>query len=370
MLADGYVSTLGALVAVLVGGWLVLGLLITRAVSRRYSLAVVARGDRTVPRNELAPADVERFCDDGPQNSVECFTSALGLKVAVYAWHPVGPLEDRPKAMILYCPGLDSCADIDLCKRGRLRDGLGYKGSWLEHLNEAGYLVYSFDYNGMGHSESTAQGWPSMCFDYQDYVDEVLQLRFLLGRRHPDLKCVLLGGSMGACVGLNAAQQRPDAFDLCVFVCPALSFDKLKAVPANRVLLPLLALISALFPYLPLGTKAVPDPDAHAEEVAVGLPIFNCGNLRARYAEHGLAFGEKALLGASKVTQPLLLLHAKDDDFADFKGSQLLLQGASSLDKTLLDDLDGHGHGLIRADASVLDRKFIKKITAWIDARL
>ena len=224
-------------------------------------------------------------------------------------------------------------------------------------------------------------------------------------QRHPGLRVVSLGGSMGACVGLNAAERRPELFDLCVYFCPAVSFEKLKALKSNKILLPLLGILSRLarsgvdepeqrrryvrrraaravsapldaaraappqVPWLPLGEKSVEDLEREAELAAVGPPIFHTGKLRTRYAEHGLLFGERAVARAGRIAQPLLLLHARDDEFADFRGAELLMAAAASTDKTLVDDLDGMGHGLCANDAKS-GRKFIRLMIAWMEARL
>ena len=243
-------------------------------------------------------------------------------------------------------------------------------------------------------------------------------MAFLVRQRHPGLRVVSLGGSMGACVGLNAAERRPELFDLCVYFCPAVSFEKLKALKSNKILLPLLGILSRLarsgvdepeqrrravrpasqssdaarfvrrraaravsapldapraappqVPWLPLGEKSVEDLEREAELAAVGPPIFHTGKLRTRYAEHGLLFGERAVARAGRIAQPLLLLHARDDEFADFRGAELLMAAAASTDKTLVDDLDGMGHGLCANDAKS-GGKFIRLMIAWIEARL
>ena len=253
---------MGVLAAILIalGVCLVIALIAvtayTRHLSRKYRRAVALRGDRSRPLSGLrlkpdSMAPAGRLFKDGPQTPIECFTDALGLNIMVYSWPPTKrAYAKKPKAVILYCHGLDCCSEVDLAKRGRILEGFGYEGSWFQTLNDAGYLIYGFDYNGMGHSESVIDGERSAMFDYGDYVDNARQLRQLLGERHPSLPFVMLGGSMGACVGLNAVEADPERFDLCVFWCPAVSFEKLKKKGLNPIILPLLGLISRLAPWL------------------------------------------------------------------------------------------------------------------------
>lgn len=349
-----------------------------RRLSRKYRNAVTKRGDPTKPLSELQPVPsnvpaAKRLFRDGPQTRPECFKNALELDIVVYTYPPSGQYAGKdPKAVILYVSGLDCCGEADLSVRGRIGAGLGYVGSWFELFCDAGYTLITFDFNGMGHSESVLGSGQqrSMCYDYEDYVDETLALRRLLGARYPGEKIVLMGGSMGACVGLNAAERCPDLFDACVFFCPAVYFETLKKMPKNKVLLPLLSLLSKHLPWLRLADKATPSLALKEEEARVGLPYFNVANMPARYAEHGLKYGERAAEGAPALTMPLLLLHSKDDCYTDFQGSEILMERAGTEDKTLYDDLDGMDHALVHSDCVNHRRKHGKRIVKWLDERV
>ena len=246
--------------------------------------------------------------------------------------------------------------------------------------------------------------------DYADYVDEALALRRLLGERHPDLPFVLISGSMGACVGLHLAERAPDLFACCVFCAAAVSFDKLKALPKNAILLPILRLLSICVPWMALAEKADPDPEVKLEQERVGLPWFNTGPIRTRYAEVALKYGELAAQNAHLLTMPLLLLHAPHDPFnvqpplrlnsvllsaahafapssshmsvrafriwQDYEGSLKVMRHAASTDCTLIDDMDEIAsdgppmHNLVHADCHRFDRMYIAQIIEWADKRI
>lgn len=124
-------------------------------------------------------------------------------------------------------------------------------------------------------------------------------------------------------------------------------------------------------PWLAVGAKSIASPFCRAEEEAVGLPWYNATtHMSARYSSEGLKWGEKAAANAGRMTRPLLLLHAKDDRMTDFRGSQLLMERAATDDKTLIDDLDGRDHALVHGDTSELECKYIRKVVAWLDARV
>ena len=302
----------------------------------KYRRAVARRGtQRDLPVSSLRPkpCDVppfQRTLRDGPQVPLECFTDALGLMVVVYSWPAMTP---APKAIVLVCHGLDTFAESDLAKRPGLVDGRGFSGSWLEALTRAGYLVYSFDLQGMGYSESVVDGVRSTCFDYEDYVDQAVQLTHLLRERHPALPITLMGGSMGGCVALLTAERIPLALSAVVVFCPAVGhFERLKAKPSNKVLLPLLGCLSACAPHLPVGAKHInPASAATAEEFVIGLPRFNQpSHMRARYSAEGLRAGERAVAQAARLAMPLWVAHAPDDEFTDYSGSVALMAAATA----------------------------------------
>ena len=341
----------------------------------KYTAAVARRASRNKPLSPLRPkpADMpplQRTLQDGPQAPLECFTDSLGLNIIVYSW----PATHTPKAVILLCHGLDCFAESDLAKRPGLVNDEGYRGSWFEVLNDAGYLIYSFDYQGMGYSESVIDGLRSMCFDYDDYVDEAVQLQSLLKERHPALPMVVMGGSMGGAVALLTAERTPQSFAAAVVWCPAVGrFERLKAKPENAVVLPLLGCLSASMPQLPIAAKHInPESMATAEEFVIGLPRYNQpSKMRARYASEGLRVGEAAIDNASRLTMPLWIAHAPDDEFTDYDGSVALMAAATSTDdKVLIDDLAGADHNVVEADTLKHGLKYAEQVVAWLDARV
>ena len=348
--------------------------------SGKYSRACKRRLQRDKPLSGLFPKPparppLARTITDGPQVPLECFIDALGLDIVVYSWP--APSRAATKGVILMCHGLDGYCEADLAKRPGLSEGKGYSGSWLEALNNAGYLIYSFDYQGMGYSESVVDGLATMCFDYDDYVDEASALYRLLKDRHPQLPFAIFGGSMGGCVALRTAQRMPSAFSACVVWCPAVgNFEKLKGKPENRIVLPLLGVLSRYFPWLPVGKKHTNVMSrATTEEFKIGLPRFNRRtNMRASYCTTALRAGEDAIRDAPKLTMPLWVCHAEDDEMTDFAGSVALIGAATSTNDKMLvtEGLAGADHNIVEADCDPERHqlKYVKMIIAWLDARL
>jgi hypothetical protein len=160
--------------------------------------------------HRAAPA---RWLRDGPTQPLPIleFTDSLGMRIAVSSWMATTGARRKGVAILLHGQGCWS--ESEFAKRPGLARHLGYRGSWIEALNDAGWDCWSFDYTGHGHSESVQDGARSMAYAYDDYVDEAVQLRALLGARSEyadaSLRWALLGQSMGACVGLLTAERIP-----------------------------------------------------------------------------------------------------------------------------------------------------------------
>ena len=92
---------------------------------------------------------------------------------------------------------------------------------------------------------------------------------------------------------------------------------------------------------------------ATMEKFKIGLPRFNrMTKMRASYCLTALKAGEDLIRDAAKLTMPLWVCHAEDDEMTDFAGSVALMGAATSTDdKTLVTEgLAGADHNIVEAD--------------------
>eukprot|EP00746_Dinoflagellata_sp_MGD_P141292 gnl/MRDRNA2_/MRDRNA2_74422_c0_seq1.p1 gnl/MRDRNA2_/MRDRNA2_74422_c0~~gnl/MRDRNA2_/MRDRNA2_74422_c0_seq1.p1 ORF type:complete len:360 (+),score=72.77 gnl/MRDRNA2_/MRDRNA2_74422_c0_seq1:87-1166(+) len=334
-----------------------------RMMSARYRRAVEDREkSKRSPYRALSKLQPEQKDKWSTKESVPfSFSDSLGFKINAYMWPSD---KEKTKAIILYCHGLDGCCEFDLYHK----PGFKFKGSLVQRFQQAGFSTWGLDYHGMGRSESVVAGHRSMCYSYDDYVDVIVQLFHLIKSENPDVPIVLMGCSMGGCVGVRAAEALGDALACAVFVCPALSFEKLKAKPENKILLPILGLVSTYLPWAFLGTKLPnDDPEIQKEVEEHPLLTWNRGKMRARYCAEGIFAGEAAVREGGKLVKPLLIVHCPADEFVDYQGSIDLLNQASTQDKTLMDINENVGHD------SLFGGDYLKRldtIIAWIDSRI
>ena len=268
----------------------------------------------------LKPQPTRSIKDDPRRRDVMFFRNRLGLKICVYNFPP-DPCVER-KGVIILCHGLDTFAEAEYV----VRPGFQFEGSFLEALCKSGWDVWSLDNQGMGRSESVIAGFRGMIFDYDDYVQDVIQLRRILGDKFPSCKrFMLVGNSMGGCIVIRSAQREPRLFQGVAALSGAIgSFEKVKARPENKVILPLLSVLSKVAPWLKVGSKSPMKNQAIlAEALQVGAPLMRpTSKMRARYCTEGIRAGEACIQDALRLNDtPVLLIHNPLDQFCDFKGS-------------------------------------------------
>ena len=334
--------------------------------SAKYRAAVAdmeSRGDGARDRallglRPLSTPGATRWLHDEPSevagSGILEFTSALGLRIAVYQWKAKTTQPAIGCVMLFH--GSGCWAESEFAKRPGLRVHLGYQNSWIEALNDAGFDVIAHDCNGHGRSESVADGARSMCYAFNDYVDEAVQLRRLLGERaaYDGVPIFALGQSMGAAIALLTAERCASSLDNAfagICLCsPALRFEDLKKKPSNMVLLPLLDILSTVAPWLRVGSgEPHPMKEVKEEMDALSEEMFDMGNLRARFCAEALRAGERGLADAQLLAGvPLLLLHDPADKFTDPSGSAMLHAALPSSSRLIA----AVGHDIVSHDTS------------------
>ena len=119
-------------------------------------------------------------------------------------------------------------------------------------MNKAGYSLFALDHQGHGRSDY-ARGKRCYFERVQDLVNDFKRFVKLVRQEvGQELPTFLLGMSMGGFVVVNAAMQDENLADGVVLLAPMLSLDRLTARGINKVLLPLVTMISAFLP-IPSG---------------------------------------------------------------------------------------------------------------------
>lgn len=188
----------------------------------------------------------------------------------------------------------------------------GFTGSpasmtpWAKHLAELGHTVAVPRLPGHGTT------WQEMNRTrWQDWYGE-LDAALTDLRAHCD-HVVVAGLSMGGCLALRLAEQRPADVDALVLVNPAINLKRfdLKLVP----------LLQWIVPSMPGIGNDIKKPGQ--DEVG-----YDKTPLKALASQ--LTMWKDVRAGLGRVTQPILLLRSNDDHVVDETSIEIIQAGVSS----------------------------------------
>lgn len=212
----------------------------------------------------------------------------------------------------------------------------GFTGSpasmrpWGQDLAERGYTVRVPRLPGHGTTwqDMNTTGW-------QDWYREVDAALTEL-RTHCDT-VVVAGLSMGGCLSLRLAEQRPTDVDVVVLVNPA--------VALKNAALPFLPVLKRLMPSLPgIGNDI---KKAGADEIG-----YDKTPLRALASQ--ITMWKDVRTNLAKVGQPLLFFRSDEDHVVDIGSKDIILAGVSSTAKEFVALHDSYHVATIDNDAQLI----------------
>eukprot|EP00929_Paragymnodinium_shiwhaense_P070416 TRINITY_DN35665_c0_g1_i3.p1 TRINITY_DN35665_c0_g1~~TRINITY_DN35665_c0_g1_i3.p1 ORF type:complete len:344 (-),score=33.26 TRINITY_DN35665_c0_g1_i3:307-1338(-) len=294
-----------------------------------------------------------------------CFVNRRGLQLRAYT----AAKDATPRGVVVLHHGIRGHALYELlCAEAPGGRQTCVEGSVADFLLESGFAVYAYDCEGHGLS----QGLGSRAFfgDVWDFVDDLLHFTELVRKEHPTKQVFALGFSMGGGIAVGAAIKKPDAFDGIVLAGPMVSVEKVKQRGANAVLVPLGPSLLSLCPCL-RRVKAVAfpkNPDENAQRTWEKDPLTESSDkLMLGPSFECMTYCQDLVKRLRELRTPFLTMHAQCDTFVDFESSELLIECASSTDKTLLEPPEGSHHALFNDEAS---REWTRETAkAWLCQR-
>ena len=339
------------------------------------------------PYQPVPGAPTSLLMKRAPQTPLLGFKDSLGLEICVYHWPATkgytstqGGKRVAPRGVVILAHGLD----LNVESEWSLRPGHHWEGSWIQGFCDAGFDVYGWDHHSMGRSESVCtSNLRSQCFDYFDYVDVLIQLRYLIGQRYhkeneekgePLLPIFLQGQSMGGLVSVLAAQKHPELFSGLSVNCPALHLEKIKKKSTNKVLLPMLRVLEFFVPHLRVAKKEPhPIQAIVAEATKLGSPMFNPGkNIPVLYAGETLRKADISMKGEHimRLKQlPTFWAHSEVDPFVDYTGTQIVtdMLRSAKADVTLFDEFEEGAHDIVQTKDGP---RVLAAVVKWMLARV
>jgi len=250
------------------------------------------------------------------------FQNAQGLWLYTRTWRPQQQQQkSKPTKGVVY-----------------LVHGLGEHITRYDHfatqLNEQGFVVKGLDLQGHGRS----QGDRVYVEDYNHYFEEVIMFIEQENKKDPELNQFphfLFGHSNGGFVATAVALRRPELLQGLILSAPAIQPSPEFAKPHLVVLAKLFGSLLPKLRLSRLGTAKLTHDPVVLEELLKDPHHFK-GSLPAGLGSSYLSVSEEDIIPKlNKISHPLLILMASDDELVYNPGVQMAYDKATSEDKTL-----------------------------------
>lgn len=247
------------------------------------------------------------------QTNTSQFTTSDGFKIHTINWQP--ETETSPKAVVILVHGI--------------AEHSGRYAHVAEKLVNEGYVVYSFDHRGHGHSEGVRGYFDSFEQPVSDLEAYFKQIK----ATHPDTKIFLIGHSMGSLLTTMFTLRHQDELAGWVSSGSPLTLDE--TVPSLLISIgKALQGITPKLPFAGLDPNAVSRDPATVQEHATD-PLIYHGRVRVAMGIGIITHGQIVRESLNQLQLPILIMHGTGDTIAPPSGSKLLMERAGSEDKTL-----------------------------------
>src|SRR4051794_4291419 len=238
------------------------------------------------------------------------FSGERGLEIYWQAWLPEGV---PPRATIVLAHGASEH---------------GGRYAWTgEQLAARGYGLYAIDHRGHGRSEGDRAVIDRMSHAIED-------LHTLVERAadaQKDRPVVLLGHSMGGAVALSYTVEHEDALDALVLSAPLAALEA--ASPVQRAAGRVLSIVAPKLGVVAIDSTAVSrDPQVVKDYEAD--PLNHHGRLPARTVGELTSAIDGYPEAVKRFRLPMLVMHGTADRLTPIAGSEMVVENASSSDKT------------------------------------
>lgn len=278
----------------------------------------------------------------GAEHEEGTLPTSDGTKLYWQVWRPPGP----PRAVLLLVHGL--------------KDHSQRYAATAADLTVRGITVVAFDLRGHGQSEGR-RAWVRRFDEYLDDLSRVLQK---VQQEYPSTPLFLFGHSMGGTIVSRYVSERRPSINGFVVSAPALQ----PGASVSKVAIGFTKFLSAIAPGVAVFRTANADFSRDPAVVAAmdQDPLIFQKPAPARTAAELLHAMDVVRSNRARIVTPVLALHGTADRLTNPAGTQALVDGAASTDKTLR-LYPGLYHDLFHEpeQATVL-----ADLNAWLAARL
>lgn len=226
-------------------------------------------------------------------------------------------------------------------------------------LAEHGIGSVAIDLRGHGR----ALGTRGFCYRFEEFLDDVRELRCLVDDRAKGASTFLFGHSFGGLVATSSIIESAGSLKGVVLSAPFFGFQV--QVPKIKVLAGRLA--SRLYPKLALPTGLAGKDMTHDPEKARAYDrdplVFK--NATARWFTEARSAQERVLANAPKLLLPLYVAFGTADPVASMTAAKRVFDAVGSADKTW-DPREGLNHEVLNEPSW---KELAEAIARWIVAR-
>jgi acylglycerol lipase len=245
-------------------------------------------------------------------------TELQGTDFLYRRWDPAETEPAGPKAVFLLVHGLGA-----------------HPARWdflAKFLAARDYPSYALALRGFGPCPERPRGHID---SFKVWDQDVLALRELVGRDHPDRKVFLLGESMGGLIAFDFAGRHQDSFAGVVLIAPAFK---------NGMKFPVSVYLKTAFllPFAPKHMVDIPFTSERATRDVEYAAAMNADPDEVRVASLKLLFSFLPVQGraarlAGKFTLPVLFLIPGIDYLVDERAARRVFQKVAAPDKTIIE---------------------------------
>lgn len=195
-------------------------------------------------------------------------------------------------------------------------------------LAEAGHAVYAYDQRGFGQSG----GVRTHVERYADYFLDLKEVIAFVRVRHPGLKIILIGHSLGGLVSATFCVEFPDEVEGLILSAPA--YD---VFPLPRLLEGMARLMNHLLPNRPIRYVSAPEKLSHDPEVVAAFrrdPLVQSAATPRFYAEF-CKMNRVLHQKAGQIQRPTLILQGSADTLVRPQGARALFHQIQSREKQI-----------------------------------
>jgi alpha-beta hydrolase superfamily lysophospholipase len=230
----------------------------------------------------------------------------------------------------------------------------------VDHFVPLGYAVYGLDH--IGHGKSA--GEREMVESFADFADTLMIYRDMIAEWQKGKPIFLLGHSMGGAISAFCLLDHQEDFNGAVLSAPLVAIGE-GVSPLSITMSKVLSRIAPKLGLVAVDVDLV-SRDKDVVKAYVDDPLIFHGKTPSRLGAEMLAAMERITAEAGRIRLPFILVQGGADALVDPAGARMLVEKASSEDRTLK-TYEGLYHEVFNEPEKEM---VLKDVEAWLETHI